>query len=181
MYTSASNRKGWLQNKEVYMDTHGGVVPSRQIPFIFCPKMKISCRHLLLFVAGYDLGAQAVTYDVPSLPSRACHIDSYSRDTVVKRSVSSFRLTQEYTWSIPSGHLHWNQGLLFPLCTLFHFPIIPFLSAFILKQKSQRQKTFSGNLEKNRRNSGQQRKIHIIHSTGLAWWRLISHVALLPV
>lgn len=155
MYTSVSNRKGWSQNEEVYMDTHGGGVPSRQIPLIFCPKMKINCRYWLLFVPGYDLGAQAITYHIPSLLSRACHIDSYSGHPMVKRNIFSFRTTQEYAWSIPSGHLHQNQGLLFPLCMLFPLPIIPFLSAFILNQKSQIQKTFSGNLEKSRRKIGQ--------------------------
>lgn len=43
VYTSASKRNGWSQN-EVYRDTHDGVLLSRQILFIFCPKMKVNCR-----------------------------------------------------------------------------------------------------------------------------------------
>lgn len=134
--------------------------------------MKTKCRFFLLFVPDYDLGVQIITYDIP----RACCIDSYSCNPVVNRS---FRLTQVYMWSIPPRHLHQKQELLFPLCTFLPFPAIPFLSAFVLKEKSQRQKIFSGSLEKTRRQSGKQRIILSIHSTELLW-RLFSRMALFP-
>jgi len=71
----------------------------------------INWRYLLLFVSGYDLGAQAITYDITSLPSRACHMDSYSGDPVVRRTISNFRITHKYTRNLT----YQNQGLLFPL------------------------------------------------------------------